>query len=312
MNQPTSELSSGRSAIASELFDERSHASGTSNIPCVTPADSESCPTCGTSSAYVNEPGASYIYALGRIEPRFPQISVEKELAQVVGRTATAGLTDRQVLHTVLSKRDNRYLTRKLCYVLAIEGIETYLIHPRDPADFDLLAEAIRPTPKATDVDVVIGLKGQIASPEFCNGLLLPLVVFDQIYSFDVDSLIKSIPRPPKSVEKEFMATAEELFIRIQQMADNAGSTDEHRAMNYLAVRYNAVYATVADAHARNCSLAGVETHLSRLSGTRKIIDVVFFFTNRSTDVTEKFFVRVDVSEEFPFLVTKMSPYYDR
>jgi hypothetical protein len=26
----------------------------------------------------------------------------------------------------------------------------------------------------------------------------------------------------------------------------------------------------------------------------------------------EKFFPRVDVTEEFPFLVTKMSPYYDR
>ena len=27
---------------------------------------------------------------------------------------------------------------------------------------------------------------------------------------------------------------------------------------------------------------------------------------------TEKFFVRCDVTEEFPFLVTKFSPYYDR
>jgi RNA polymerase-binding transcription factor DksA len=27
---------------------------------------------------------------------------------------------------------------------------------------------------------------------------------------------------------------------------------------------------------------------------------------------TERFCVRVDVTEEFPFLVTKMSPYYDR
>jgi hypothetical protein len=48
------------------------------------------------------------------------------------------------------------------------------------------------------------------------------------------------------------------------------------------------------------------------LSAVRKIVDVIFAFTNRSTDVTEKFFVRVDVTEEFPFLVTKMSPYYDR
>jgi hypothetical protein len=37
----------------------------------------------------------------------------------------------------------------------------------------------------------------------------------------------------------------------------------------------------------------------------------VFGYTNRNTDFTEKFLVRVDVTEEFPFLVTKLSPYYD-
>jgi hypothetical protein len=58
--------------------------------------------------------------------------------------------------------------------------------------------------------------------------------------------------------------------------------------------------------------LAGVSAVSSRLSGTRKIVDVVFTYTNRATDVQEKFFVRVDVTEEFPFLVTKLSPYYDR
>jgi hypothetical protein len=55
-----------------------------------------------------------------------------------------------------------------------------------------------------------------------------------------------------------------------------------------------------------------VEVRPSRLSGTRRIVDVVFSYTNRNTDVTEKYFVRVDVTEEWPFLVTKMSPYYDR
>jgi len=34
--------------------------------------------------------------------------------------------------------------------------------------------------------------------------------------------------------------------------------------------------------------------------------------STRQTDVTEKYFVRVDVSERFPFLVTRLSPYYDR
>ena len=42
------------------------------------------------------------------------------------------------------------------------------------------------------------------------------------------------------------------------------------------------------------------------------IVDVIFSYTNRNTDVTEKSFVRVDVSDEFPFLVKKLSPYFDR
>ena len=96
------------------------------------------------------------------------------------------------------------------------------------------------------------------------------------------------------------------------QMADNAGATDEHRALNYLAVRYQAIYANAADAFARNASLASVDVQPSPLSGTRKVLEVILTYTNRNTDVDEKYFCRVDVTEEFPFLVTKLSPYYDR
>ena len=37
----------------------------------------------------------------------------------------------------------------------------------------------------------------------------------------------------------------------------------------------------------------------------------MFTYTHRQTDVTDKYFSRVDVTEEFPFLVSKMAPYYD-
>ena len=77
-------------------------------------------------------------------------------------------------------------------------------------------------------------------------------------------------------------------------------------------MRYPAIYAKAAEQFARDSSLSGVEVRPSALSGTRSIVDVIFAYTNRNTDFTEKFFVRVDVTEEFPFLVTKMSPYYDR
>src|SRR6266567_1444477 len=263
------------------------------------------CANCGAAPAMNGGAPAtpSYIYVVGGIKPVFPRLSVEKEFAQATGRAETTGLTDRQTVQKVLSQRQNRYLARQLCWVLTVEGLETYILVPRDPADLDLLIESLRPAPTPMDLDCVIGVRGPIAPPEMCNGLMLPIVLFDQLYSFDRDSLIKAIPRPDKASAKEFAPAAEQLFDGIMQMADNAGGTDEDRALNYLAVRYQAIYASAADAFARNASLTAIEVVRSALSGARKIVDVVFSYTNRNTDVVEKFFVRVDVSEEFPFLV---------
>ena len=271
------------------------------------------CGCAGAASLSLNGTGmVPYVYAIGRVEARFPNLSVEKEFAQATGRTETVGKTDQQTFHAVLSKRENRYLVRQLCWVLSIQGLETYLLQPRDPADIDLLVEAIRPAPSPDDIDVVIGLRGPIAPPEMCNGLMIPIVAFDQIYSFDRAALIQAIPKPEKTTAAQFGPAAEELFNRIMQLTDNAGATDEHRVLNYLAMRYPAIYAKAAEEFARDFSLTGVEVRPSPLSSTRNIVDVIFSYTNRNTDFTEKFSVRCDVTEEFPFLVAKLTSYYDR
>lgn len=285
--------------------------SGTATHLHVRPA---TCASCGA-AADSNGNGAtapSYVFAVGRVEMRFPSLAVEKEFAQATGRSDTAGLTDRAAAHAVLSDRANRYIARQVCWILTIEGFETYILIPRDPADYDQLLEAVRPQPSPLDLDVVVGVRGPIAPSEMCNGLTIPIVLFDQIYSFDRDTLIKAIPKPQKTTAKEFYPMAAELLDRIMFAADNAGSTDEHRALNYLAVRYPAIYATAADAFGRNSSLTAVDVQPSPLSSTRKVVEVIFSFTNRATDVVDKFFTRVDVTEEFPFLVTKISPYFDR
>jgi hypothetical protein len=283
--------------------------------PAITPQ--MGCPACGSigGTTDLGPDGTamtSYVYAIGRVEARFPNLAAEKEFAQATGRADTAGKTDQQTFHAVLSKRENRYLVRQLCWVLSIQGLETYLLQPRDPADIDLLVEAIRPAPTPNDIDVVIGIRGPIAPPEMCNGLMVPIVAFDQIYSFDRDALIAAIPKPAKATASQFRPAAEELFNRVMQLTDNAGATDEHRALNYLAMRYPAIYSKAAEEFARDCSLTGVEVRASPLSSTRNVVDVIFSYTNRNTDFTEKFFVRCDITEEFPFLVTKLSPYYDR
>jgi hypothetical protein len=268
------------------------------------------CPACGTASPVLSP--FSFVYALGRIEPRFPSPGTEKGFAQVVRRSDTAGLTDRQTLHAALSVRENRYLARQLCWVLTVEGMETYILTPRDSLDIDALLASVRPAPRTTDVDVVIGLRGPNAPPDMCNGLMLPIVRFDQLYSFDVDSFIKSIPRPEDASAKDAGPAAEEVFQRVMHITGNTGATDEHRALNYLAVRYPTIYAKTAEQFGQNCSLTAVEVRPSHLNSARKIVEVVFSYTNRVTDVADKFFVRLDVTEEFPFLVTKLSPYFDR
>ena len=68
------------------------------------------------------------------------------------------------------------------------------------------------------------------------------------------------------------------------QVTDNAGATDEHRALNYLATRYPAIYATTAEAHRRSSALTAIEVRPSPLSAIRKVVDVIVSYTQRQTD----------------------------
>jgi PatG C-terminal len=96
------------------------------------------------------------------------------------------------------------------------------------------------------------------------------------------------------------------------QMTDNAGATDHHRALNYLAMRDRRIYEAVAEAYGRNESLSAVDVLLSPLSGARKIMDVIFSFTDRRTGVVSKQVVSVDMTGMYPFLHRPLRPYYDR
>jgi hypothetical protein len=252
----------------------------------------------------------SCIYVIGHIEPRFPQLSIEKEARQAIARGGASKETDREVMAKLLRDPANKYIVRRLCWVLSVQDVDTYILVPRD-GDYQPLIDAYRTEPNPGDLELVIGVRGPIANPEICNGLLVPIVIFDQIYAFDRDTLLKAIPKP-KDADQKFLKAAAEMFDRIASQMDNAGATDRDRALNYLAVRYDRIYSLAAEQFADNASFTGIDSLPSPLSGARKIVDVVFSFTDRSTDVVSKFFTRVDVTECFPFLVTKMSPYYDR
>ncbi|HEY2290542.1 MAG TPA: hypothetical protein VGM86_07560 [Thermoanaerobaculia bacterium] len=253
---------------------------------------------------------ASFVYAMGTIQVRYPNLGVEREVSQAVKALDSAHLTDPEVLHQILA--DHRYLAREVCWVMAVEGIEVYVLIPRDGHVLDQLVEAIRPAPPGLDCDVVIGTRGALAPPAACGGLVLPTVLVDQVYSFEITELIAALPRPEGVEERPFRAGAEELYRHVLQMADNVGSLDEHRALNYLAVRYPRLYELTAEMLGRESTLSGVEVRPSRLSGSRRLLDAVLSYTHRKTDVTERYYVRVDVTEKYPFLASKLAPFYDR
>ncbi len=161
-------------------------------------------------------------------------------------------------------------------------------------------------------MSVITKFETPLAGPDQCNGLVVPMVAFDQIYSFDTEGFLAAIPRPDGVAAKEFKNASEQVFGTITQIADNSGATDEHRALNYLTVRYPKIYERAAEGFDASSSLAAIEVLPSRLSGVRRIVNVVFTYTDRSSGVQEKFAVKVDVTEEFPFLVAPLGPYYDR
>ena len=73
------------------------------------------CPTCGGADMNGAMAAASYVYALGQIEARFPRPSVENEMAQATGRAETAGRTDQQAFHQVLSQREKTAISPGRC-----------------------------------------------------------------------------------------------------------------------------------------------------------------------------------------------------
>src|SRR5439155_9440758 len=128
------------------------------------------------------------------------------------------------------------------------------------------------------------------------------------------DELLGRVPRPtsiPEALDKEFRSAVGDVFDRIMTAVDNSGCTDEHRALNYLALRDPGIYASTAAALTRSSSLTAIETKRSHLSGLNKIIDVVLTYTDRLTDFEEKVAISVDVTGEWPFLVRKLSPFVD-
>jgi hypothetical protein len=80
-----------------ESVEDRANLAPAATVPRVVPPERPpvsnvgDCPTCG--GGIGSSPAPSFVYAIGRIEPRFPQLSVEKEFARSYTRFLAPPIT---------------------------------------------------------------------------------------------------------------------------------------------------------------------------------------------------------------------------
>jgi hypothetical protein len=294
--------------IVSETDNNNLSSNDTSVIEEISKETKTDC-GCGSHTREKNSP--NYIYALGNIRFQFPNKSLEKEFQQLIRLENTANQTDSHITYNVL--KNNKHIAREMCWIFTIETIDMYLIIPRDNQMLDELIESIRPRGEEEyNIDLIIGERGEIAPLEVCN-LAVPIVVVDKIYSFIRRELIKAIPKAKEVEEKSFRTISTDLFNRINQLADNSGASDEHRAINYLAVRYPEIYTHATHMTKDDYSLQGIEVISSRLSGiTQKLVNVIITYTHRKTMEIRKYYIRVDITGKYPFLHSPITQFIDR
>jgi hypothetical protein len=255
---------------------------------------------------------SGFVYAIGTIEADYPNAAIEREMQTLalhlgVGVAPNGATDDRHWQHAVLSKdlKLTRYLARQLRWRLTIESFPIFVVAPSDPSYFDELIDALKrpkfakPKPRGgkraakeavpveasreyDDLDVVVGVRGN----ETPDGTV---VVMDQLFQVD-------------RKQHDLCKLAD-----LPQLADNRGLTDEERVWNFLAARY-----TPPPPQIGAYQLFSARATPSRLgSGIGRIWRAIYTYSNAAA-AEKEYFVRVDVTHEFPMIVSQMQPYLER
>ena len=296
-----------------ETFQEGSTASSRETITPIAPSaeasalgqivvPAQACPTSNVPLAAAQMAPNPWVYVIGDVDPRYPNLAVEKEAIGAMARVDTAGLSNDAALQKVLEAPGNAYLVRELCWVLLVQEIETYILVPRYPQDYPMLVDAAK-----SELSAVIGTLGPVATPEVCNGLTLPFLIFDMIYSFDKAALIADMPVPDGADAAKFRDMATGIFNQVSQLVTSG--TGMERALAYLLVRDPRIYHVIADAYDRNAQLTTVDLRPAPVASTQDLVDVIVRTQDRATGVPSSIYARVALAAKLPYVVTYWQPY---
>lgn len=256
--------------------------------------------------------GPQLVYSIGKLDVRLPSIGIEREFQhrerQLAGRAGEPQWESRGArLSRVLQA--NLHLGRSVCFIHSVGGLPAYMVRPTSVDVLGRMVDALQNVDQPDSWVLLIGQRGPMALPSSCGGLLIPTVSCDQFYAFTMADFTAELSRHAEpalksaKIEPEyFMGAARELFERVALSTENIGGTDPHRALNYLLVQHAGPFVAAAQ-RAQSSLLDSIQIRVDERSNARRIVTVIFTFIDRATAVPERLFARVDVTEEWPFLV---------
>ena len=282
---------------------EATNAPATSLDPSHTKAASEAKCSCAPQMPLVEQ----YVYAIGSLDVRFPSLGIEREYQQRERAIDNLPPARGGRIRAVIER--NPHLGLRIGYVFVIGGSPAFALTPATGSLRESFLTAISQMQEPEHSCVVIGRVGTFTNPAAFGGLLLPTVSVDQLYVFsakDWQDELSRVAQPAlesrKIDAKQFKSISRTMFREMTSMPENVGVSDGHRALNYLLVQHPGIF--LAATERSHHVLDRIETRPIQASGGRRHIAVILSFLDRGTGVPERMYCTVDVTEEWPFVVS--------
>ncbi|MDP4486903.1 hypothetical protein QDG88_02920 [Pseudoalteromonas piscicida] len=265
----------------------------------------------------------NFVYAVGVINAQFPTLNLEKELYQnsLMGNQETQlpmleNVNDdialqrlnrnkqlNQELFKGLSLGKNRYIARSMKWVLDnryIEQLYTLLI----PTD-ELLTQCITALDRTTNSETgQVVIIGEMHSP---NTVLVSAIIPVMVLPFG------EVLHGVKANNDQF----QNLVTEITSLNISRGNSDATRALNYVLYNNPAIYQQSFHLYYQSrqdgpnpngYQLINVDVNVSN-SGDRVAADVIFVYQGINTGAMQFWRSRVDVTGEYPFVVSNWEQY---
>ncbi|MEV0115915.1 hypothetical protein AB0H77_22145 [Streptomyces sp. NPDC050844] len=257
------------------------------------------------------QPEAEPVYAIGRVEVRFPTLGLEREFQQRLAQLPEADADESRGSQMRRVLEANPHVAARMTYTFVVAGVPAFVLAPTGRYLQEQLLTAVEHSADQEYWCVLIGRRGPMARPEMAGGVLAPVVACDHLYCFAFEEWQASLEQQLAPVTKAerisgttLVTVTKELFSQVISSTENIGVTDAHRALNYVVVQHPGLFLAAAERRGKQV-MERIEARQIHGLGTRRVVAVILTFLNVTTGVPERLFTRVDVTEEWPFIADR-------